>query len=664
MGPDERRDLYVYNGGLLTGRRVRRILALSGWDVRLGLPGPGDWVGVWGRSPTAPRGEAVARHREAPVLRVEDAFLRSVLPGRSGEPTLGLCLDQRGVHFDAAGPSDLEHLLAREPLDDTALLDAARAGAERMAHWQISKYNDFDQAAAIPEAPYVLVIDQTRGDAAVVASGADVAAFREMLVEARVNHPGTRVIIKAHPETAAGHRRGHFGPEDETETVQIFSAPVSPYALMQGAVAVYTISSQIGFEAIYAGHRPRVFGQPFYAGWGLTEDAAPMPRRGRSLTRAQLFAAAMLLYPKWYDPYRDALCSLDQVIDTLTTRARAQSEDRRGYVAANVRAWKRPHMRAFFGGGGGLGFANSLPSANARAAATGRRTMVWGAVNGAGPVRVEDGFLRSRGLGAKLVPPLSLVTDDLGIYYDPSHPSRLEQIIAASTTLPKAERARARNLIRRIVDLGLTKYNLAAPAVGELPDGRRILVPGQVEDDASIVLGCDAVNTNLALLERARDANPDATLLYKPHPDVVAGLRKGAVADADAARYANLIVGPADPAALIDMVDEVWTMTSTIGFEALLRGKPVTCLGTPFYAGWGLTRDLGPQVRRRAARPDIVALAHACLIGYPRYFDPLTGTACPVEVAIDRMVDPNLPQRPVNRILAALQSALPMRHRG
>ena len=84
------RRLYVYNGGFLTQTRVRRIVQLAGYDIRLGLPGPDDMVGLWGQSPTAGRGMAVAARRGAGVLRVEDAFLRSVLPGRSGQPPLGL----------------------------------------------------------------------------------------------------------------------------------------------------------------------------------------------------------------------------------------------------------------------------------------------------------------------------------------------------------------------------------------------------------------------------------------------------------------------------------------------------------------------------------------------------------------------------------------------
>ena len=44
---------------------------------------------------------------------------------------------------------------------------------------------------------------------------------------------------------------------------------------MEGAAAVYTVSSQLGFEAIFAGHKPRVFGQPFYAGWALQTTNDP-----------------------------------------------------------------------------------------------------------------------------------------------------------------------------------------------------------------------------------------------------------------------------------------------------------------------------------------------------------------------------------------------------
>ncbi|WP_050602691.1 capsular polysaccharide biosynthesis protein [Ruegeria sp. 6PALISEP08] len=643
-----RTRLFVYNGGFLTQKRLRRILSLSGYDVRLGIPQSGDYVGVWGNSPTAHRGQKVAEKHGTPVLRIEDAFLRSLHPGREGEPPLGLLLDRSGLHFDASGPSDLEKILINDPLDDTALLNRARAAIERIKENQLSKYSAFDLDLAPPDPGYVLVIDQTVGDAAVTASGADRARFLEMLFVAQEENPGARILIKTHPETQAGHRHGHFTDQDLSDRISLFRDPISPWPLLEGAVAVYTVSSQLGFEAILAGHNPRVFGKPFYAGWGLTRDEDPIARRQRNLTRAQLFAAAMLLYPTWYDPYRDKTCDLETVLDTLEAQTRAWRQDRNGWTASGMRLWKRKHLQQIFGQHRKLRFTATQPKT------ADRPHMAWAsqARNIEGAVRVEDGFLRSRGLGAELVPPLSLVTDDIGIYYDPTKPSQLEDLISRRETLRPDQELRAERLVDRLLAEGLSKYNTGQPTP-DLPEGHRILVPGQVEDDASILLGASTVRSNQDLLQAARDANPNVILIYKPHPDVEAGLREGRI---DAAALADVVLPHTDPAALLPHVQEVWTMTSLLGFEALLRGVKVTTLGAPFYAGWGLTTDLGAVPVRRGARPSLMGLVHAALIDYPRYFDPITRQPCPVEVAAERLSQGHsAPTGPFNRMLSKLQ---------
>lgn len=654
------RRLFVYNGGFLTQKRIRRILTLSGYDVSLGKPSPDDLIGVWGQSPTSWRGEAVSARTDAPVLRVEDAFLRSVLPGRSGEPPLGLHLDTRGVHFDPSKPSDLEVILREDPLDDTALLNRARDCSDAIKRAHLSKYNAFDPATPAPDPGYVLVIDQTSGDASVTASRADRNTFLEMLFVAREEHPAARILVKTHPETAQGHRDGHYRDADLSENVEFYSEAVSPHHLLDGAIAVYTVSSQYGFEAIMAGHKPVVFGQPFYMGWGLTDDRHPLDRRQRKLTRAQLFAGAMILYPRWYDPYHDELCTLETAIQTLDAHTREWRDDAQGWVASGMRLWKRAPLQSVFGRHRKMMFENDPDKADALAAKTGRGRMVW-AGKSAGhdsAFRVEDGFLRSCGLGADLIAPLSLVLDDLGIYYDPTGPSRLEALIEASPSLPDTATRRAEALVAQVTGAGLSKYNLStADSPADLPKGRRILVPGQVEDDASIRFGTTDVATNRDLLAATRAANPAAVILYKPHPDVEAGLRSGAVPDA--AEFADIILSETSPVAALDAVDAVWTMTSTIGFEALLRGKEVTCLGTPFYAGWGLTDDRSMPIPRRTALPTLEQFVHAVLIDYPRYFDPVSRLPCPVEVVADRLAAGSVP-RPTraNRLLAKLQGAL------
>jgi capsular polysaccharide export protein len=662
------RRLCHQNLSFLRDARLKRMLALAGHQLRFGLPRPGEGVAVWGASPTAGRGERAAARSGAPLIRLEDAFLRSLRPGRMGDAPLGLLIDPLGVHFDPARPSRLEQILALDPLDNSHILARAREGIERIRALDLSKYNLHDPALPPPPPGYVLVIDQTLGDASVRASGAGQATFDEMLATAREAHPHAPLLIKTHPETALGLRPGHYGPRHATPGVTLVTAPHSPWALLDGAIAVYTVSSQMGFEAILAGHRPQVWGQPFYAGWGLTQDRTPPPRRGRTLTRPQLFAAAMILAPLWYDPCRDRLATFEQVLDQLEAETRAWRADRRGYVATGMRLWKRPRLQAFFGAQKPLIFKDYPEQAAKLSAAKSRDLLIWAGKEPPGfaapALRVEDGFLRSRGLGAELVPPLSLVTDDSGIYYDPGRPSQLERLILAP--LPPGGRARAERLLDALRAADLTKYNLGG-TLPALPEGHRILVPGQVEDDASIRLGCAEIATNLGLLKATWEANPEAVILYKPHPDVEAGLRPGAVEATAALAYADLILTGADMAALLPAIDEVWTLTSLTGFEALIRGKKVTTLGAPFYAGWGLTTDLGPVPRRRLRRedgslqprPDLTHLIHAALIAYPRYWDPVSRRPCPPEVALDRLATGAIPHPGrLNRLLAKLQGRL------
>lgn len=654
------RRLCHQNLSFLRDRRLQRMLELAGHELRLGLPRPGDGVAVWGASPTAWRGERVASRRDAVLVRIEDAFLRSLHPGRArGEPTLGLLVDAVGLHFDGSRPSRIEEILQDASLYNSNILNEARQLIHCILESSLSKYNNFDPHLPAPTPGYVLVVDQTVGDASIHRSGASKATFREMLAAARRDHPERRLVIRTHPESRAGLRPGHFGSGDAGGRVSLLTAPVSPHLLLAGAAQVYTVSSQMGFEAILHGHTPRVFGQPFYAGWGLSRDEQPIPRRTRRLTREELFARAMLLAPLWYDPCRDRLCGLEEVIHQLQAEVRAWREDQCGHVAAGMRLWKRGRLQAVFGDTVPLRFREDPVAAGRLARRAGRKVLIWagrepeGFAPPAPCLRVEDGFLRSRGLGAELVPPLSLVTDDLGIYYDSTRPSRLEALIAAP--LAPHQRRRAEAVIGRLRAEGLTKYNLGG-AVPPLPSGHRILVPGQVEDDASIRLGTGEVRTNLALLQAVRSANPDAVILYKPHPDVEAGLRPGAV---EARGLADLVLSRTDPAALLDEAQEVWTMTSLLGFEALVRGLPVTCLGAPFYAGWGLTRDLGPVPERRTARPDLAQLVYAALVAYPRYWDPVSRRPCPVEVALDRLASGEIPHPgQLNRLLSKLQGRL------
>ncbi len=248
---------------------------------------------------------------------------------------------------------------------------------------------------------------------------------------------------------------------------------------------------------------------------------------------------------------------------------------------------------------------------------------------------LEDGFLRSVGLGADLVRPLSWVIDGRGIYYDASQPSDLEHGLQTGV-FEAAQLIRAARLRQNLVATGMTKYNVGAkhwlrPA--QAGDKPVVLVTGQVETDASIRYGAPGIKTNLALLMAARQAHPQAWLVYKPHPDVVAGLRGGGAQEAHAAAWCDQIVTDVSMGTLLDAVDVVHVMTSLAGFEALLRGKQVVCHGLPFYAGWGLTQDVLP-ISRRTRRLSIDELVAGTLLEYPTYVSRATRQICTAEQAL------------------------------
>lgn len=306
--------------------------------------------------------------------------------------------------------------------------------------------------------------------------------------------------------------------------------------------------------------------------------------------------------------------------------------------ALDFSAWKRsmvrccfPHNQVVF-----LNDASRIPA--------GGTAVVWGmkpffgiVPAGVTIVRLEDGFLRSVGLGADLIRPLSWVVDRQGMYYDATRPSDLEYMLAYTDFSPDL-RERAAVLRERIVTEGLTKYNVGAgqwqrPQV----DQPVLLVPGQVESDASLAYGAPGIRTNIALLQAVRRNNPDAFILYKPHPDVRAGLRAKGAGEDEAGQWCDQLVVDVAMGEILSQVDEVHVLTSLAGFEALLRHKPVTCYGQPFYAGWGLTRDILPHSRRhrRLALDELVAGA---LLLYPLYFSRTSNTLISAEQALEELV--------------------------
>jgi len=306
--------------------------------------------------------------------------------------------------------------------------------------------------------------------------------------------------------------------------------------------------------------------------------------------------------------------------------------------ACGFSIWKKPIVRQFFYG------SKVVFVSNASKVPDGNTLLVWGRKHipgklpeGAQIIRLEDGFLRSVGLGSDLTNPVSWVADTRGIYYDATQPSDLENLLQ-TIEFPSELLERAKQLQASIVSAGLTKYNVGSDK-WQRPDAVAcvILVPGQVESDASLRYGAPGIHANLELLRAVREANPNAYVLYKPHPDVVAGLRRSGQGEENARKWCDEILVNSDMGELLQQVDEVHTLTSLAGFEALMRGKKVTCYGLPFYAGWGVTTDIIP-VPRRTRRLSLEMLIAGALILYPIYISHKTGKFTSPENAIAELM--------------------------
>jgi capsular polysaccharide export protein len=604
---------------------------------------------AWGRKPSAIKASVFANCHGLRLLRLEDGFLRSVGMG-SEEPPLSIVVDADGIYYDASGPSGLEALISKPLTEAQEARALALIGAWRAA--RVSKYNHAREfAGKLPER-YVLVVDQTLGDASISYGQADGTSFQRMLEAALAEKPECMVLLKVHPEVMAGRKRGHFDLPAlaRNSRVMVLGEDLHPASLLEHADAIYVVTSQMGFEGLLWGKQVRTFGMPFYAGWGLTEDELPAPQRRRSVPLEHLVHAALVDYPRYIDPETNQRCDVERVIAWMDLQRKMRERFPATVYALGFSIYKKPIVRGFFQGSDVRFVRQPWQIPDGEILAVWGRREVFPSIDrgevhrGIRLVRLEDGFLRSVGLGADLVRPISWVMDRQGIYYDATQPSDLEHILQ-TINFDEALIARARALRERLVAEGLTKYNVGGgrwmrpyPAPNrEGISSRVILVPGQVESDASLAYGAPGIRHNLDLLRVVRESNPDAYLIYKPHPDVVAGLRRKGCGEGDAAQWCDEVVLDVPMGELLSQVDEVHILTSLAGFEALLRGKKVVCYGQPFYAGWGLTEDKQPPVRR-TRRLTLDELVAGVLILYPVYVSRITGRFTTPEHALDELL--------------------------
>ncbi len=321
----------------------------------------------------------------------------------------------------------------------------------------------------------------------------------------------------------------------------------------------------------------------------------------------------------------------------LDLHERTLASNRGRWLVVVPRRWKRVVLREYLQGADGIRFCTRLPARQSyfRKAdfllVWGRQTRVPPKLRKRHPhlqvVTAEDGFISTRGLGLTGSFFYSLLLDRQGIHYDSGSACDLRDLLNKHP-LGSDDELRGKQLIELIRCGGLSKCNLSEKGKAQLlavqGASECILAVGQLEHDKALAYSLSPIRTNLQLLEEVRRQNPGAWIVFKPHP---IELRSGGFGKTKAAQYllyCNQLALEGTITAWIDAVDSVHLISSTTGFEALIRGKPVYTYGTPIYAGWGLTQDWAaqPDRQRELSLEQMISITHGL---YPRYFNWATG---------------------------------------
>ncbi|EAH6358204.1 capsular polysaccharide biosynthesis protein [Campylobacter jejuni] len=617
----------------------------------------------WGRKKSGLKAMNLAKKYKAKFILLEDGFIRSLNLGVENSPSFSMVKDDIGIYYDATAPSKLENLLNTYEFKDEEIKQAKKV-IELIKKYKISKYNnnlDIPDDYFQKDEKRVLIITQTANDASLEFGLAKDFKTVDMIKDAIKENPDSKIYIKIHPDVLSGKKQSDLDINSLPKECILITENFNPIALLEFFDKVYTKTSGMGFEALMQGCECVCYGMPFYAGWGLTKDKLECKRRMQKRSLEEVFYAAYILYSEYFNPYLNQKSNIFDTIQTLAKYKDIEKANSNRLFMLGFTLWKRYFIRPFFKAKDNkIIFLNSLKSLARYKLKENDKFFIWGKRIDYNALKttlikkaqdenllhfipkislVEDGFIRSISLGSDLTRPFSLNVDDKGLYIDPNKASKLEELLQ-NEIFDENMLNRAKNIIKILLENRFSKYNglkhenLKINAkIGQ----KIILIPAQVEDDVSMILGGFGLST-LDLLKEVRAKNQDAYIIFKPHPDVLSGNRVGLKDETLILEFCDEIVKDCSIDSAIKIADEIHTITSTSGFDALLRAKKVFTYGMPFYAGWGLTKDKY-RCERRTRKLSLEELVAGALIIYPRYINPKTKTLCEIEVCLDIMLN-------------------------
>ncbi len=644
---------------------------------------------AWGHKATAQKARTLAKKNNLPYIALEDGFIRSFGLGVDKAIPLSVSVDPIGCYYDASTPSYIEELLkTRDSWFNEKLNLRAKSAIDKLIAYDLSKYNSalpiseeefaqkYESNLSISEKARflrnskrgikrLLLVDQCSGDASLTLGNVPGNVSTMMLKDALTYYPDHKIYLKIHPDVLAKKRKGLFNLNNLPKHITVITDNYTPLSLLKCFKVVFVASSQLGFEGMMLGKDVHTYGNPFYAGYGLTHDHVICQRRQniKDVTLQQLFAASYLKLCRYINPITEELCSLEEAMEILKVNKDIKLRLNHDFITIKPTSWKKELYKNYFAYAKSLTFLKNeeavLNHPNLRnciylqwASSQDNNFIAKLKALGVKVLFIEDGFIRSNGLGCNYEKPFSLVFDEKGIYYNPASQSSITDILNnlpnnPCLDLPKLNQD-AKDLLDFILDNSITKYNLKKDASQKTyiihtldrikkeakeinPPKKIILVPGQVEDDASVLTGGGKITSNLALLQKVRANNPDDYIIYKPHPDVVSKYRQGGNFK-EQVTLADMVITDINIIDLFAITDEIHTLTSLSGFEGVIRNIKVFTYGKPFYAGWGITTD-DFTFNDRKVKLTTSELIIGVLILYPTYYDWCSGLfARPIDI--------------------------------
>ena len=258
-------------------------------------------------------------------LLLEDGFIRSIGLGVQGYPAFSIVEDENGMHYDAFKNTTIQQILNEYDFkNDEKLLSLAKDTIELIKKYKISKYNinemKLPDIVKNSKKEKVLIIAQTAGDNSLKYGRAYEFKPKDIIISALEENPGKDIFVKIHPDVLTGKRKSSIDIDLAKKYCKVLTQNTNPILLLEEFDKVYTQTSQMGFEAAFLGKEVVTFGMPFYAGWGITKDKLQNTERKRKLTPLEVFAAAYILYSKYYNPYEKRECDIIETIEEIVKR--------------------------------------------------------------------------------------------------------------------------------------------------------------------------------------------------------------------------------------------------------------------------------------------------------------------------------------------------------